>query len=189
VTDEDYDFSGDQETVFWIIRLLFEPIRLDQRIPEPGIAVYLIDRDSADASLWPLNPMDLVEDVPFMAGIQIGMGGMPEHPSSHIEWVRRHGVIRDEPLHPTKHPLAAAEQLLRSRKFAELDEYARQAAITSLRSQALAMVTGLLEPLPRRPYDKATQQLLWDARLREADKLQLMWDDKAERFVAGKPAE
>lgn len=187
LTDDNYDYYVDQEAVFWIIRLLFEPIRLDDSIPPPAIAVSWIDHDSADARLWPLNPLDLVDDVPFMTGIRVAMGGMPEHPSSHIEWVRRHGVIRDEPLRPTTHPLAAAEKLLRSRRFARVDEPLRRIATDSIRSRALAMVPDILKPLPGRPRD-STQQVHWDARLKEADQREITWDHQAERFVARRPA-
>ena len=35
------DYFSDQDVVFWIVRLLFEPIRLDDRIPPPANAVSL----------------------------------------------------------------------------------------------------------------------------------------------------
>ncbi|MBC8354469.1 MAG: hypothetical protein H8E66_20945 [Planctomycetes bacterium] len=188
LTDENYDYNGDQETVFWIIRLLFEPILLDDSIPPPAIYLHLIDHDSADFPMWPLNPIDRVEDIPFMVGIQTAGSGMPEHPSSHIEWARRHGVIRDEPLRPTKHPLAAAEQLLRSKKFSRLHEQLRGIAVTSIRSQALAMIPGILEPLPDIRHDAPERQAHWEARLREADRLGITWDVEMQSFVVSSPA-
>ena len=58
-----FDYHFEQEIVFWIVRVLFEPIRLDDRIPSPMIAVSL-DKSAN----WPLNPMAIVDDIPFMLG-------------------------------------------------------------------------------------------------------------------------
>ena len=142
-----FDYFSDQEIVFWIIRLLFEPIRLDDRIPVPGIAVFLVDRGSAEALQWPLNPMAVSADVPFMVGRRSD-GGHAEPPSSHIRWARLHGVIRDDPLVPTANPLAAAEAILNSRGFKALDDFSRAQATEAIRSQALAMVEGIVQPNP-----------------------------------------
>jgi hypothetical protein len=183
--DSQYTFDG-QEIVFWIIRLLFEPIRLEDRIPSPAIAVFLVEDNSPEAHFWPLNPIELVEGIPFMVGRRIGLGGHPEHPSSHIQWARRHGVIRDEPLIPTKNPLAAAEALLTSPRFRQLDEWARESGTDSIRSQALAMIGDLVKPLPKKHRTKSQQNLDWADRLAEAEKLQIHWDPKQEKFGATK---
>jgi hypothetical protein len=176
----------DQDIVFWIIRVLFEPgrfgdpYRIGARIPSPMIAVFLDDRQLADEMKWPLNPMEISEDIPFMVGHQIGMGGMPEHPSSHIRWARLHGEIRDKPLVPTANPLAAAEAILKSRRFQALDEFSRSQGIASIRLQAMAMVGGLLEPIG--PCE-ADHDDLWKARLEAAIQLDIHWDAKREMFA------
>src|SRR5262245_5567963 len=103
------------------------------------------------------------------------MGGMPEHPWSHIAWARRYGVVRDDPLTPTRNPLAAAEDILGSRRFKALDEFSRDQATGSIRSQALSMVSDLLEP--------AKRERQWKARVREAASLGIHWDAKSERFA------
>ena len=110
--------------------------------------MYLVDRDSVQALQWPLNPMAVSRDVPFMVGHEIDRGGgMPEDPSVHIRWARLHGVIRDDPLIPRSNPLAAAEAILDSESFKALDGFTRNRATQAIRSQALAMVQGLLEPI------------------------------------------
>jgi hypothetical protein len=174
-------FSAEPKIVFWIIRLLFEPIRLDDRIPPPGIAVFLVDRESVEAMKWPLNPMAVSGDVPFMVGRQIAMGGQPEPPSSHIRWARLHGVIRDDPLVPRANPLAAAEAILASRRLKALDEYSRVEATRGIRLQALAMVKGLLQPLSAR---EAARDDRWRALLKAATERGIDWDAKREQFVA-----
>lgn len=173
----------DQDVVFWIIRVLFEPIRLDDRIPEPGIAVFLVEGKSAEALRWSLIPMTLSADIPFMVGHQIGMAGAPERPSSHIRWARLHGVIRDDPLVPTANPLAAAEAILDSRRFQALDDFARTQATMSIRSQALAMVEGLLPPTGHRENVRDDQ---WRVLLKAAAERGTHWDAKREQFVTRK---
>lgn len=175
---ENFPYRGDPEIVFWIIRLLFEPVRLDDRIPSPGIGRSVTYRDSDDASLWPLDPIELVEDIPFMVGSSAGGStGLPEHPSSHIQWARRHCIVRDEPLSPTKDPLAAAEALLRSRKFPEQPYILR----LRIRVQAMDMVKDILEPVP---FILLAEDHHWQARLREADELEITWVEQKQRFVA-----
>ncbi len=186
----DFEYFDDQEVVFWIVRLLFEPIRLDERIPTPMIYVFLLDdRDSADALLWPLNPIELVDEIPFMVGMQTNGSGMPEHPSSHIEWARRHGVMRDAPLRPTSSPLAAADKLLNSQKFARLnmDDDMASLSTESIKSQAMAMVASSLQPLPERRRDRAEAQADWEERLKKAAKVGIKWDEAADRFVVTRP--
>ena len=187
----DFEYFDDQEVVFWIVRLLFEPVRLDERIPTPMIAVYLVGgefgEDFADAYLWPLNPMELVDDIPFMVGMRFGMGGMPEHPSSHIEWARRHCVMRDAPLRPTNNPLAAADKLLNSRKFARLNEDMTRQSTELIRAHAMAMVASNLQPLPERRRDRAEAQADWEERRKEAAKVGVKWDEAADRFAVTRP--
>ncbi len=175
-----FEYFHDQEIVFWIIRLLFEPIRLDERIPPPMIGVFLVDRQSAEAMHWPLNPMAVSGDAPFMVGHQIGMGGNPEQPSSHIRWARLHGVVRDAKVVPTANPLAAAEAILGSRRFKALDDFSRAQAATAIRSQALAMVKGMLEPARA---GAAVGDDQWRARLHAAAARGIHWDAKREEFV------
>lgn len=172
----------DGEIVFWIIRLLFEPIQLGDRIPSPMIAVILDDRKLPEARSWPLNPMAIHNDVPFMLGQQIGMSGVPEQPSSHIRWARLQGVVRDKPLAPAANPLAAAEAILESRRFKALDQFSHDEAIQALRSQALAMVKGLVPPLAENSKADDAQ---WKSRLKAAADAGIHWDTKREQFVAG----
>jgi hypothetical protein len=182
LTQEPRQWS-DQEIVFWIVRLLFEPVRLGDRIPRPGIAVFVDDREVPEAMKWPLNPMAVEGDVPFMVGHRIGMAGMPEHPSSHIHWARLHGVLRDQPLIPTENPLSAAEAILKSRRFKALEEHSRREGTQAIRSQALAMVEGLVEPVgERNRIDINDAQ--WKSRLEAAAEADLQWDAQREEFVA-----
>jgi hypothetical protein len=173
-----YDYSGEQDIVFWIIRCLFEPIRLDERIPIPAIAVHL--EESAN---WPLNPIAIVDDIPFMIGMQIGMGGAPEPPSAQIKWARRHGVVRDRPLKPTANPLLAARAILGSQAFLQLDRSSRTEATRLLRLQAMSMVADALPPELTRHDEHTIERRQWRALIQDAQARPIRWDVDREQFV------
>lgn len=179
-------YFEEQEIVFWIVRTLFEPIRLDDRIPRPLIAVWLDDEELPPSARWPLNPMAVVDDVPFMLGHQVGMGGVPEPPAWQIEWARRHGVVRDAPLKPAMSPLLAAEVILGSHQFRQLDEYARDEATRSVRAQAYAMAAGLLPPITTERLDDTEEEIQWRNLVEESAVQEIRWDAGREEFV-GKP--
>jgi hypothetical protein len=110
------------------------------------------------------------------------MGGVPEQPGSHIRWARLHGTVRDAPLAPAMNPLAAAEAILQSRRFKALDQYSREAATGAIRSQALAMVNGLIPP---RDEQKGVDDEQWKSCVKQAADAGIRWDGKREEFVTG----
>lgn len=175
----------EQEVIFWIIRLLFEPVALGDAIPVPGIGMHLLNREAPESALWPLNPMEVVNDIPFMVGRPYGFEGEYESPALHIARIRIPCVLREHPLSPTLNPLVAAEMLLSSPKFKRLGNLDRKSAIESIRKQALAMVPDLLEPLPeRRFFDDPSDNTVWQERLAKARALRIEWDPQADRFVS-----
>lgn len=149
LTDEPPYDQGERDIVFWIIHLLFEPSRLQQRVRPPAVNGH-IGVELSESPNWPLAPLDLVDDVPFMVGQGGGSTGIPEHPSSRIEWARRHCVLRDEPLRPTRDPIAAAEILLNSAKFRKLGDFWGPITERHIQSQALAMIKELMRPMLQR---------------------------------------
>jgi hypothetical protein len=183
-----FDYGSDQEIVFWIIRLLFKPIRPEDRIPPPATGVSLDERPLrlerrpfVEELNWPLNPLAVSADVPFMVGTRVGAGsGQSELPSTYIDWARLHGVIRDGPLVPTANPVAAAETILESYKFMGLDDFSRAEATKAIRLQASAMVEGLLQPIRA---SEAARNDRWRALLRVAEERGIHWDAKGEQFV------
>jgi len=167
-------YYPENEIVFWIIRVLFEPIRLDDRIPAPAIAVW-----GPDSKNWPLSPIAVVNDVPFMIGYPIGMAGVPEHPSSHIQWARRHGVLRDRPLEPTVNPILSAQAILESEAFLEYDKALWGTVSAAIRERALQMVPQ--QRLLRRR--NAVSDRRWNAAVAYAKSHPLRWDPKRCEFV------
>ena len=188
-SDKTFESSEKKEIVFWIVRLLFEPIELEKSIPEPQVYRSSVDGEFSTDGLWPLNPMDTAGNIPFMVGYSIGGVGYPEHPRSHIKWANRHGVIRDEPLRPDTNPIAAAVMLMRSRKFEQLDDGEKDFATNEIYRQAIAMLSGILDPIPGSGRFKADLQTQWESRVREVANLNIAWDDAAERFVVNDGSE
>lgn len=181
--DERYN-SDERDVVFWIVRLLFEPIRPDERIPFPHILVFPIANDPAQEPDWPLDPIALVDDIPFMVGSQSGgFSGIPTPPSEHIRWARRYGVIRDQELKPTTNPLLAVDALFKSKRFRQLLPDPGFTRTVTIRAQALAMLEGILPPFSSRFLFGAEQETEWQKRLQTAAKLKIEWDAKTERFV------
>ncbi|MDB5339731.1 MAG: hypothetical protein JWN70_5350 [Planctomycetaceae bacterium] len=178
--------------VFWIVRLLFEPADPARRNPSPAIAVFLLDNDSRDQSLWPLEPLELINDIPFMVGHGTFFGGQEEHPASHIEWVRRNSIMRTTPLIPSQSPLAAAEALLTSPKFRRLDAETRRQATTSIRTHAYRMSPEVPKSWPEYNDQDDEQQRqtkfdrYWRSLLDQEREQKIAWDPQAEKFVAGK---
>jgi len=178
------DYESDCEIVFWIVRLLFEPVDLKVRIPEPMIAVHLglgnndLERKE-NVKEWLHSPLEIVNGVPFMVGRRIGMGGLPEHPLSHIAWAEKHGVIRNSPLVPRENPLVAAEQLLASKKFQSLGSYSKEPAVQGIRRQAFSMV-GLSNNSDE-AFPKITDQE-WKRKLNSKLRLSI-WNPDKQRFV------
>ena len=183
--EEGYYESRDRsEIVFWIVHVLFEPIRTDERIPPPAIAVFLIHRESPQATNWPHDPLAIIGDLPFMVGVRIGMGGMPESPEDRLAWVRRNCVLRDQPLQPSVNPILTAQTLLESRQFQLLNEYDRREATSAIRSQALAMTPSVPLPIPAHTRDAREADRQWAAIVAAAQGHALHWDNEQERFVA-----
>ena len=137
--DEPYDDNVTNH-IFVILRLLFEPYEHGKRFPAPRNFEWQVFQEELQQD-WPLNPVELVEGIPFkLFGGGMGFSGQPEHPSSHIEFAKKHCVILSEPLIPKINPLVAAEQIIESQKMGRLRESDREGSIRSIRQQALSMM-------------------------------------------------
>ncbi len=176
-------FAGmeNQSSVYWIIRLLFEPITLDERQEGPTSVGLTHSVD------WPLAPMAMAGDVPFMPMHGVMFSSSLPNGEEQIIWARRHGVIRDEPLCPSMNPLEAADTILRSAQFAQVGEYSHDDGTRQAREQAMAMVADLLPPIDAGPYDDAEQDRQWRERVSQSIELGITWDAEREEFVI--PAE
>lgn len=175
--------SAEEDAIFWIVLLLFEPIQAGDRPELPVEETTVVAKTSPEFSLWPLYPIELVRDVPLYVeaenGIRHNMGA-----SMWLPLIRRGCVLREFPMSPTSDPLSAVEALCSSPKFKRIDEDFRRLAIRDIRRQAVAMVPDLLKPLPGEESEQEQFEVEWQARLDEAQELQIEWDAKTERFVS-----
>ena len=172
--------SMNRET-FWIVRLLFEPIEPGDVVPYPGIYIFPIAPNSNARLMWPLDPIELYADIPFLAGNQSGGGsGVPELPNSCLAWARRHAVIRDEPLHPTMNPIAAVEEIANSARFLKVREFSKEDS--SFRKNAYAMIKHLV-------IDEVGADFVpelddnWKKLVEVVNKKKIQWDVEREEFV------
>jgi hypothetical protein len=93
----------DEQRIFLILRLLFETDKM------PDIHIGAPDTDpSAD---WPLFPLVVRDDIPFMVVNGYALAGIPQSPVEHIDTFARHGRLREKPLAPVGSPLDAADAL------------------------------------------------------------------------------
>ena len=162
--------------VFWIIRALFEPADLQQQIPEPMIWVIANTSQFSQVKKWPIGPMAIVDGVPFMLGSQTMGSGVAESPSSHIRWVRKFGVMRDQLLKPSSSPIIAAEKLLSSKRFLALPGDQRFET-DRIREHAIAM----LEASNLFDEDFGFNEVEWQKRLESTEGSQI-WNVEEQRF-------
>ena len=153
----------EMNALFWILRVLFEPIELGERIPPPHAFVRHVDR-SVEAD-WPLSPIVAIGDIPFrFIGGGMGGSGQPEHPRSHLQFVKSHCVIRDRPLHPSGDPILLAQQLIDSPLLSRMPEDDRKHAVSNIREQAAKLLPKELRERWKDPTkDKAWIEILTDA--------------------------
>jgi hypothetical protein len=166
------------EHVLVLCRLAFAPeegqtlppllIGLPDVAPPPGAEVE-----------WPLFPLALVDDVPFVLVRGYLRGGLAQTPAEHVEACATTCDVRSQPLAPGS-PLAAADVLLRSSAWRRLAAANAGAEDTAriLRRQALRAVAPAL----------AGEEVLDAARDKRFDELKrapFTWDADREQFVRG----
>ena len=161
----DLSSFGEEEHVFTILRVLFEPVDPTAKFPVPRNFSASVDGEVEKE--WPLNPVVLVAGIPFKYHRSMGGSGTPEIAASHLEFVKQSCVLRERPLKPTLNPIQAAEVLCESQKVQLLDkEYSRPQAIDAIREQAISML------------QKKYREQEWNSVSETAGKLILVWDDE-----------
>jgi hypothetical protein len=99
-----------REGVFLILRCLFE-------VPaDPGFMPHMYCGAPSmsppeDAKKAPRFPIVIHGDVPLLLIRGYTLAGRAEQPESHLEYFRKHGQIRKQPLVPTDDPLAILKEL------------------------------------------------------------------------------
>lgn len=158
---EDID-TADPECVFLIVRVLFEPARAGQKLPEVLTGGGSPWPDEKDMELWPLHPLELRDDLPFMVVTTLGnIAGLPQRPWEHIEWAEKFGKLRGAPLRPADNPLAIADALCSLAKMRRLgfgEEIRHQALNISVRQSGRATRLSILSGFESRQNGRSEPQ-------------------------------
>ena len=183
------NYFGDRHnTVVWIIQLAFESDPSKEKIPFPDVRDCLIHRDSPERQSWPLDPIELSDDVPFkVTGFIVGGKMALNYSKPHLAWAHENGVIRDGQLIPSSDPLVAAQAILLSPKFQQLEESAQREVAQWIPGQAMSMVPDLVEQFRKtRPIklgDVIDYEAEWVALLEYSKQFEITWDQQNENFV------
>jgi hypothetical protein len=179
--------TSDKQCVFLIVRLLFEPAKPGETLPRMRIGAMFPHPPDLDKALWPLFPLVVQDDIPFILIEGVNLDGLAEGPSAHVDWAEKHCKLRARPLHPSNDPLGAVDNLM------ALPQTARLTAGFSgdrgvLRRQGWRMIKDLTQQpegrfdfLPYPGYDANTD---WAQRKKIAAKLKIAWDDERQAYVA-----
>ncbi len=116
----------DEQRIFLIVRVLFE--HESGTMPRMNIGGPDVSEEG-----WPLFPITLVDDVPFMVCNGYSLAGKAESPTVHIDYAETSCKLRATPLAPKSSPAVAAANLLNAHagiKPYHRDEIQRQAIRT-----------------------------------------------------------
>lgn len=167
--------SGEDDHVFTILRVLFEPADPTAKFPVPRNFSASVDGEVEME--WPLNPIVLVGDIPFRYHRSMAFGGVPEMAERHLEFVKQSCVLRERPLKPRLNPIQAAEMLCDSQKIRLLDkEYSRPQAIDAVQEQAISMLPNDFRARDFQAGEYREKE--WSSVLKTAGNLILEWDDE-----------
>lgn len=178
------DFHDEAYVVYGLIQCAFEPASQEEKLPAPKYLRSLVDEDSLEqALLWPREPMEICDDIPWLLGGYVALGGVPWHPGTDIDWLKRYGVLRDAPLRPADNPLEAADRLMKEPRFLQLPEHSQEESRIELMRQSYAMVAGLLPPIPDDGWDRPDVETHWPMLLEASRTAGLKWDPNKEEYT------
>jgi hypothetical protein len=177
--------SADVNVIYGLIQCTFEPANPARKLPRPYYCFHLGgQRDSTLAALWPREPMDISNDIPWLLGGPVGGSGPPHYPGNEILWIRRYGKLRDEPMRPADNPLVVAQAIMNEPRFALLDQQIRDLAEAQLKRQSYAMVADLLPKIANDNWDRPEGERNWKMLLKESVKADIFWDESKQSYQA-----
>lgn len=179
--------TADDNGVFLIVRLLFEPAE-DQwkTYPYPWVGLGEPQPRCSDEfqARWPHFPLVVVEDVPLLIVSDYAIAGIRQLPIVHVRWARKHGKLRETPLRPGRDPVGAVEALLEQLKDPGHEEHCRRERRRALLSQVRATIGDLL-PTGRWPFSRHDLERWWAEARDLSEKGTILWDEERQLFVRG----
>ncbi len=172
----------DDQKILLLVRVLFEPLP-GRAFPLPELGVPNLQLPPG-APGWPLFPLALVDDVPFL--VVTGYFGCIARPAdaAQLAWCEENATVRNRPLEPGS-PIAAADRLLASDPWSGLRcgggppaEVHRE----TVRGQALRALASI-----RRLEEGADGD--WARVSQSLEGLRPRWDPARQDFVASRDRE
>lgn len=134
------------------------------------------------------SPIEIVDDIPFVAGRSVALGGYLEPPRTAVRWAQQYGQLRNSPLVPKSSPVLAADSLLNEVVFQKLDGFGRERIFASVRRQAVRMVEHLIGPklkaayIPEEHFTLLPNDEVWKLFLEDAQRHPVAWNEEQQQF-------
>jgi hypothetical protein len=179
--------TSDRDCVFLIVRLLFEPADPKGQRPWLRVGRMLPSPAAEDKALWPLFPLALQDDIPFIVMDFIDSGWVAKDPGIHVDWAEKHGKLRARPLRPADDPLRAAEDLGAQPPAKKLLGEPKSHLGGMLRRQGYNMVKSIVKLQPGSfefyPCPNYDADADWKELRKNAAKLSIRWDVQKQTYV------
>jgi hypothetical protein len=185
VAPSDFDCPA-REGLFLVLRVLFD-------VPDnPGYMPRMFvgapgPREPTDPKRIPRFPVLLLDDVPLMLVSGYSLGGAPEPVEHHVEYFRKNGRLRANPLSPTNDPLRIYDKFQESFLwvFTE-DEYWLKMGRMMVMNQLLRLIDTVyhFEPDSHGDGISSDKELApqWKAHAAAIAKLEFAWDRKTNQY-------
>ena len=176
-----------------ILQLLFVP---EGGAPErPRLREYALRGLDVDTSAWPLFPLVVQEDIPFLPAPHSDRYAdeVPDDVLAAVDYSSKYGVLRDKPLSPQAAPCQAVETLMATPAWKDFAGHGNPGVRVEgdLLIQALSathticpVTANQYNSLEREPFGTSDQE--WKARVDALQELVPKWDAVKQDFVAGK---
>jgi hypothetical protein len=167
--------------VFFLLRLLFEPVEGGGRLPAIAMGK-LMDAGTPSPEDLPLYPLVSIKDVPLLIVPGFYLGGLPEDPTGHIDLCEQFCRVRSRSLTPPDNPLSLSEELLSSPGWYR-DVSQEDRAI--LRAQLLRMVRNaypVQDIFSLTFYSRLMDEAVWEKYKKTFDGRRAAWDPNENNY-------
>jgi hypothetical protein len=178
-------YSVDEYRILPIVQILFESP--SGHMPE--FALGGPDVPSPGKDLWPLFPLAVVQDVPFMVVSGYFLAGRPQDAEDHLRLDL--GPLRSSPLSPRATALEAADELTESGAWKALKlqpgEVGRKR--WQIRHQALRLMASIFSLLPEESSSDCCvdpTETQWRAAVARARSAGVVWSPELHDFILGR---
>jgi hypothetical protein len=185
------DDAVEETWLFFLLRTLFDVPNPPRYMPIMSIGA-MFPTPPEDLQTFPRYPIVIVDDISFSLLMGVAGGGLPEAPSSHVEYFRKNGKLRTTRLRPPDDPFLSLNHLHGTKEWtllAKLPDTRNQVAELHRILQGIAFFQVLL--LVRTAYDtpeindtsSGLKPQHYERHHREFLKVGAYWDDKLQMYV------